>query len=480
MNFLRQRREYMPEKSRQNFVRLMPSLTPADVLHGFRCEVQLLLFVSDLLGASHVIYAAFLRLYGLALSSPNLRNQQLKCTLPPVSTKTDICTIKCKTPLRDSRMYAHPARHNALAFTAPGPSPLSDGPRLLFTGFDLHYSQSQNAVLALLAAHGCQHPHIAPPPSERLGASSPADVVFLSVGRLSPEKNLGLGVWRVVRLDVVQRAPVFMRLMREGVRVREEQQRFFVGGIRGVWTATSDLVQVAGWVRVASLRSSVETRTRVGLLFAAGVFVLSAPSGSLDQACALGFASRLDWIGQIGSFVCLSFPLPILYRDDGCARDRTARVGESAACFSSREGVAFHNEGELRAWKHIKVARLERGAPRALVVYGTLADEIYIRSYAMQRRTRVRIPARATSHVLELELSGGPTQLHDLQREERKDEEASGWQKSYTKFQNGEINIHNWKYWNSYLGRSENLKDQERQGAPAMGNEVFGTSYGHR
>jgi hypothetical protein len=74
------------------------------------------------------------------------------------------------------------------------------------------------------------------------------------------------------------------------------------------------------------------------------------------------------------------------------------------------------------------------------------------------------------------------TQLHDLQREERKDEEASGWQKSYTKFQNGEINIHNWKYWNSYLGRSENLKDEERQGAPAVYSpcpDIFLLSYEH-
>ncbi|KAJ7921574.1 hypothetical protein B0H13DRAFT_2415303 [Mycena leptocephala] len=54
--------------------------------------------------------------------------------------------------------------------------------------------------------------------------------------------RLGMVLWRVGRGEGMR-----MRL-RLRVRVWEEQRGFFVGGIRGVWTATSDLVHVARWL----------------------------------------------------------------------------------------------------------------------------------------------------------------------------------------------------------------------------------------
>jgi hypothetical protein len=87
-------------------------------------------------------------------------------------------------------------------------------------------------------------------------------------------------------------------------------------------------------------------RSRAGLLFAAGMFVLSAPGGSLDMGVRVGlcFPFGLDLL------LAYPFRFPFYTAMTGVRAIVPLRVGESAACFSSREGVAFHNEGELRAW----------------------------------------------------------------------------------------------------------------------------------
>jgi hypothetical protein len=101
------------------------------------------------------------------------------------------------------------------------------------------------------------------------------------------------------------------------------------------------------------------------LLFAHGAFVLSVPCDALDAAVRVRLCFAV-WLLRVGfgfaSFSCLSSSHPIPWRDD-----ERVRVGETAACFASKE------KGPVSQADHIP-RRLEGCVPSSSVIPSFLAS----------------------------------------------------------------------------------------------------------